>query len=196
MTTLSYLVEAVRGEVELPGDSEFRLELLSLEMSRLLDVIAREIPARHEAGQVGTVGLRSLAGEVTKLASATNQATVELLPGPEVSIQASPAVMWRVLTNLVDNAVRAAGPAGRVEVAVAHRAGSGHAIVDVVDDGPGFGDGPPGTAALGLQVVTTLLDSCGGRLRVYAPRAGAHVRVEIPVRVPAGAGNGHPGTGG
>ncbi len=27
-----------------PGDAGFRLELLSLEMSRLLDVIAQEIP--------------------------------------------------------------------------------------------------------------------------------------------------------
>lgn len=41
MTTLSYLVEAVRGDVELPGDAESRLELLSLEMSRLLDIIAQ-----------------------------------------------------------------------------------------------------------------------------------------------------------
>jgi hypothetical protein len=46
MTTLSYLVEAVRGDVDLPGDAGNRLELLSLEMSRLLDIIAQEIPAR------------------------------------------------------------------------------------------------------------------------------------------------------
>ena len=44
MTTLSYLVEAVRGDVKLPGDAGSRLELLSLEMSRLLDIIAQEIP--------------------------------------------------------------------------------------------------------------------------------------------------------
>ncbi len=46
MTTLSYLVEAVRGDVDLPGDAGNWLELLSLEMSRLLDIIAEEIPAR------------------------------------------------------------------------------------------------------------------------------------------------------
>ena len=40
MTTLSYLVEAVRGDVDLPEDAGYRLELLSLEMSRLLDIIA------------------------------------------------------------------------------------------------------------------------------------------------------------
>src|SRR3981081_1285573 len=63
MTTLSYLVEAVRGDTELPGDAGVRLELLSLEMSRLLDIVAREIPGRPEAGEVTTVGLRSLAGQ-------------------------------------------------------------------------------------------------------------------------------------
>ena len=45
MTTLSYLVEAVRGDLDMPGDADMRLELLSLEMSRLLDVIATEMPA-------------------------------------------------------------------------------------------------------------------------------------------------------
>ncbi len=70
MTTLSYLVEAVRGDAELPGDAGFRLELLSLEMSRLLDVIAQEIPgpAEETPASVTEVSLRSLAGQVTQLA--------------------------------------------------------------------------------------------------------------------------------
>ena len=51
MTTLSYLVEAVRGDVDLPEDAGFRLELLSLEMTRLLDVIAHEIPGREDASR-------------------------------------------------------------------------------------------------------------------------------------------------
>ena len=44
VTTLSYLVEAVRGDVSLPADSGYRLELLSLEMSRL----QRHHPPRAE----------------------------------------------------------------------------------------------------------------------------------------------------
>src|SRR5712692_242837 len=68
MTTLSYLVEAVRGDLDLPGDAGARLELLSLEMSRLLDIIAQEIPAPAGVPAVAEVELRSLAGQVTQLA--------------------------------------------------------------------------------------------------------------------------------
>ena len=180
MTTLSYLVEAVRGDVELPGDAESRLELLSLEMSRLLDIIAQEIPAPAGVPAVAEVELRSLAGQVTQLAGIAHETSVILEPGPEVTVEASPALLWRVLTNVVDNAARAAGAFGRVGVTVSSR--SDRAAVDVIDDGPGFGQGPPGVASLGLGVVTTLLESCGGTLEIRAPEAGgAHVRVIVPV---------------
>ena len=46
MTTLSYLVEAVRGDIDLPADAGYRLELLSLEMSRLRDIIRHGDPGR------------------------------------------------------------------------------------------------------------------------------------------------------
>ncbi len=186
MTTLSYLVEAVRGDLDMPGDAGIRLELLSLEMSRLLDVIATEMPGRQdEAAAVGPVGLRALAGQVTRLARVAHETEVRLQPGPEVSIEASPAVLWRVLTNVVDNAARAAGPDGHVDVAVSPLPGRGGAAIDVTDDGPGFGNGPPGTAALGLSVVTALLESCGGRMEVRAPDGrGASVRIVVPARPP------------
>jgi signal transduction histidine kinase len=193
MTTLSYLVEAVRGDVDLPGDAGNRLELLSLEMSRLLDIIAQEIPGRAGVPASAQVELRSLAGQVTQLARIAHETAVILEPGPEVTVEASPALLWRVLTNVVDNAARAAGAYGRVGVAVS--AQDDRARLDVIDDGPGFGHGPPGAASLGLGVVTTLLESCGGTLEIRAPAAGgAHVRIVVPVRpLPAGAvpgGNG------
>jgi signal transduction histidine kinase len=181
MTTLSYLVEAVRGDVELPGDAGSRLELLSLEMSRLLDIIAQEIPAPAGVPAVAEVELRSLAGQVTQLARIAHETSVILEPGPEVTVEASPALLWRVLTNVVDNAARAAGAFGRVGVAVS--AQGDQAMLDVIDDGPGFGQGPPGAASLGLGVVTTLLESCGGTLEIRAPEAGgAQVRIIVPVQ--------------
>jgi len=188
MTTLSYLVEAVRGDVDLPEDAGFRLELLSLEMTRLLDVIAHEIPGREDAAAVGEVSLRSLAGQVTQLARVAHEAGVTLRPGPEVQVMASPVLLWRVLTNGVDNAARAAGPGGRVEISVAMLAEPPpRAVLEVLDNGPGFGHGPPGAASLGLGVVTSLLESCGGRLDVQAPAGGgALVRIVIPAGVSPG----------
>jgi signal transduction histidine kinase len=186
MTTLSYLVEAVRGDVDLPGDAGSRLELLSLEMSRLLDIIAQEIPARAAVPASAQVELRSLAGQVTQLARIAHETEVILEPGPELTVEASPALLWRVLTNVVDNAARAAGAYGRVGVTVSAR--GDRALVDVIDDGPGFGHGPPGAASLGLGVVTTLLESCGGTLEIRAPASGgAHVRIAVPLQpLPAG----------
>ena len=186
MTTLSYLVEAVRGDADLPGDAGNRLDLLSLEMSRLLDIIAEEIPSRAGVPASAPVELRSLAGQVTQLARIAHETSVVLEPGPEVTVEASPALLWRVLTNVVDNAARAAGAYGRVGVTVS--AQGEQAMLDVIDDGPGFGQGPPGAASLGLSVVTTLLESCGGVLEIRAPASGgAHVRIVVPVRpLPAG----------
>ncbi len=182
MTTLSYLVEAVRGDVDLPEDAGFRLELLSLEMTRLLDIIAHEIPGRDDAAAVGEVSLRSLAGQVTQLARIAHQADVMLRPGPEAQVTASPVLLWRVLTNVVDNAARAAGPAGRVEITVGMLSDTPpRALLQVQDNGPGFGQGSPGAASLGLGVVTTLLESCGGSIEVRAPaEGGAVVRIVIP----------------
>jgi signal transduction histidine kinase len=182
MTTLSYLVEAVRGDVELPGDAGTRLELLSLEMSRLMDIIAHEIPGGAGVPAVAEVGLRSLAGQVTQLARIAHETSVVLEPGPEVTVEASPALLWRVLTNVVDNAARAAGPAGRVEITVGMLDNAPpRAFLQVQDNGPGFGHGSPGAASLGLGVVTTLLESCGGSIEVQAPAdGGALVRIVIP----------------
>jgi signal transduction histidine kinase len=186
LTTLSYLVEAVRGDVDLPGDAGTRLDLLSLEMSRVLEVIAQQVPGRQdEAAAIGPVDLRSLAGQVTQLARVARETALRLRPGPEVSIEASPALLWRVLTNLVDNAARAAGPGGHVEVAVEPLPGGAGAAIEVIDDGPGFGHGPPGTAALGLGVVTTLLESGGGRLDIRdADGGGTWARVVLPGHPP------------
>jgi signal transduction histidine kinase len=186
MTTLSYLVEAVRGDVVLPDDSGFRMELLSMEMTRMLDIIASEIPDSHQVEEVGAINLGALAGQVTELAGFAHEASVTLLPGPLVGVEASAALLWRVVTNVVDNAARAAGPDGKVEVAVHEEQGQGQGpegVIEVTDDGPGFGNGPPGTASLGLGVVSSLLESCGGRIEVQAPETGgARVRLVIPVR--------------
>src|ERR1035438_8360108 len=186
MTTLSDLWGARPGDVVLPDDSGFRMELLSVEMARMLEIIASEVPDARTAEDVGAINLGALTGQVTQLAGFAHEASVTLLPGPLVGVEASPALLWRVVTNVVDNAARAAGPKGRVEVEVREeqgRAQGPEAVIEVTDDGPGFGSGPPGTASLGLGVVSSLLESCGGRIEVQEPEAGGtRVRIVIPVR--------------
>jgi signal transduction histidine kinase len=94
-----------------------------------------------------------------------------------------------VLSNVVDNAARAAGPGGRVTVAIRQ---DGTPLVDVTDDGPGFGLGPKGTASLGLGVVRSLLEACGGSLAVGSPPGGG-TTVQVTLPGAAAAADGHRG---
>jgi signal transduction histidine kinase len=180
ITTLSCLVEAVRQDASLHDDSGYRLELLSLEMSRLIDIINHGLNG-DAAGAAEPVAIRELVTQLTALAQHAYPAKVTLVPGPDVAATVNPLVLWRVLSNVMDNAARAAGSAGSVTVAVRQDA---EAIIEVTDDGPGFGDGPPGIASLGLLVVTSLLESCGGSVTVDSPPgAGTTVRVRVPAEV-------------
>jgi signal transduction histidine kinase len=181
ITTLSYLVEAVRGDKSLPDDSAYRLELVALEMSRLLELIDQGLNG-DIGGGAETVSVRGLAAQLTNLADAAYPADVTLLPGADLTATINPLLLWRVLSNLVDNAARAAGRGGRVTLAARLDGGPhGGPVIEVSDDGPGFGAGPPGTASLGLGVVRSLLEACGGSLTVQPPRGrGTTVRILLP----------------
>lgn len=85
----------------------------------------------------------------------------------------------RALTNLVDNAVRAAGRKGRVLVTV-RPAGGGHVHVAVEDDGPGFGRVQLGNR-LGLTVVAQAALAAGGTIEIGVGAAGG-VRVTMHLR--------------
>jgi signal transduction histidine kinase len=188
MTALSYLVEAVRGDVTLPGESSSRLELLSLEVSRLLDIIGEGLGDTGVAGRAEPVELRAMAAQLARLAALAHGTDVALLPGPELTATVNPVLLWRVLANVVDNAARAAGPGGSVSLEIQQGTMT---IIDVADDGPGFGAGPPGTGSFGLEVITTLLEACGGSLEVDSPPGGgARVRVTVPTEARAAARDG------
>jgi signal transduction histidine kinase len=183
ITAMSLLVDAVWEDRGLSARTRARLQLLGQELARLRDIVAQEMAERSVGG---AVSLRPLAAELTQLADAASAASVVLWPGPDVTAEASPELVWRVLSNVVGNAARAAGAAGLVTVEIGQDA---MATIDVTDDGPGFGNGPQGRASLGLRVVTSLLASCGGTLEIYPPGpAGAHVRIALPRSPGTGTG--------
>jgi K+-sensing histidine kinase KdpD len=145
----------------------------------LFAVISHWLNVRDGADRSdGEVDVRALAREVVQLAEVEHGVTVELVPGPDVLIPVSTEVVWRVLTNVVDNAARAAGPGGQVEVSVGRDT---EVVVEVRDTGPGFDGVPEGTT--GLRVVTSLLDSVGGRFEVVPDRTDrTTVRAVFPPR--------------
>lgn len=89
-----------------------------------------------------------------------------------------PVLVHRALDNMIDNAGRAAGESGDVVVQVG--AAADEAWVEVVDDGPGFGEIEHGTGQ-GLSVVSTTARANGGRLEISSgPGPGTTVRLVFP----------------
>jgi len=177
MMTLSLLAETVRSDSTLSDSSRQRMELVMQEMFRIVDIIADCSLAAPPAPGGGTalMDIRQLAEEIAQLAEGAYQATVIVRPGGPAVLRVRPTLLWRVLANLVDNAVRAAGPDGQVEVSIEQGRDT---VIEVTDNGPGFGSGPHGTSGLGMTVVRQLLEAEGGRLEVgAAPGGGTRVRV-------------------
>lgn len=85
--------------------------------------------------------------------------------------------LWRAVRNILDNACRVA--AERVHVTVTCE--DGWAVVQVDDDGPGFGKGAAGLASLGLGIVHDLVRGYGGGLEIRrGALGGARVRILLP----------------
>jgi signal transduction histidine kinase len=108
------------------------------------------------------------------------QGTVlEVSDAPGVPMVEAPAIgLRRAVTNVVNNAVRAAGPDGHVLVRVFSADGS--VVVEVVDDGPGFGDIPTENG-LGLRITEDVLVSIGGHVAVSpSVSGGSCVRLSLP----------------
>jgi signal transduction histidine kinase len=93
-------------------------------------------------------------------------------------------VLRRIVGNVVDNAVRAAGPHGHVELGIAVR--DQHVVIEVTDDGPGFGRIEANTGR-GLSITRRLLESCHGcSIEITeAPRGGVNVNISLPIGVGA-----------
>jgi signal transduction histidine kinase len=104
-------------------------------------------------------------------------------------------VIGQVLDALIDNAVKFAGSAATVTIAVDPPAG-GWVELHVVDDGPGLPDADLAVAArpfwrdpghgdrpgsgLGLAIVATLVEACGGSMDLSAATPhGLHVRLRL-----------------
>jgi signal transduction histidine kinase len=93
-------------------------------------------------------------------------------------------VLRRIVGNVVDNAVRAAGSDGHVELGIAIR--DQQVVIEVRDDGPGFGRVEANTGR-GLSITRRLLEGCQGcsiEIR-QAPQGGVTVSISLPLAVTA-----------
>lgn len=104
-----------------------------------------------------------------------------------------PVMIRRAIDNMIDNAVRAAGELGTVQVRVG--CDLVDAWVEVGDNGPGFGQIEHGTGQ-GMSVVTSAARSSGGHLTIASgPGPGTTVRLSFPRSDTRAAGEAEPAVG-
>ena len=91
--------------------------------------------------------------------------------------------LWRALRNVVDNAIRVAGPTGHVQVSVTSE--PDWIVTQIDDDGPGFGAGSSGLASLGLGIVQDFVAEHGGSLEIRRSELGGGcVRIMLRAATP------------
>lgn len=157
-----------------------RLALIRQQFEAIAEVLdVEQAPTRR----IGGVNLTQLAGECADVVRLTYRAPVIFERPARVVVDGDQALLRRAVGNLLDNACRAAGGTGHVQLRVDVR--DGEAYVEVSDDGPGFGDVTAGTGH-GLRVVAAAARAYGGRLEISSViGTGTTVRLCLPGRHPA-----------
>lgn len=168
---------------ETTGDAAVRqaLDRIEDQATFLADMVRQVV--EEPAGPVPVV-VGEVVGNVVRAAQLTAKARLEYHASPDDAFDiamADATRLHRAVANLVDNAVRAAGPGGLVRVRVT----ADDAVeVLVEDDGPGFGHVPGGTG-LGLAIVREVADELGGVLQLGSSAlGGALARLRIPTMSP------------
>lgn len=173
--------------------------------SRLVDDLLAV--ARLDVGQqtapVPTCITMVAGEELSRIAVSHQDMRLDLL-GPQVQVLMDPAALQGILRNLLDNAARAAGPAGAIRVTV-HQGNP--VLLDVADSGPGVPDadrervfdrlvrldagrsrGADGGSGLGLAIARAHARAGGGELICLPqgadqepnPLGGATFRLVLP----------------
>lgn len=190
------LVEAVTDAL---GDVD-RLTRLTDDLLLLATADAIDTPVRREP-----VRIDSLVSEVVEqvrrgnLASGVPAAALDVEPTGPLLATVDAGDIARVVTNLLDNALRYAPADSCIGVRLRASEHPPTVVLDVTDAGPGFpqaflphaferfrradaarSDGPGGTG-LGLSIVASLVHKHGGTVSAHnRPSGGAHVQVRLP----------------
>ena len=173
IAVMNYLVHAVLDDESISHAARDLVELVGQQAARLSTLIERTF---SQDTHTESVAVRPLLRQLVAQSRAAEGARVVLADGPPVELCIDPTILWRILANILGNAIRAAGSDGTVEVTAT--AGENQVMIDIADDGPGFGAGPPGKASLGLTTVAELTKACGAETRIHS-REPAGTRIEL-----------------
>lgn len=187
-----YLREAPPGERE-PVDVAIRqLGLTEMHLQQFLRLGRAENPEKFavEIGDLIRSAMETLSPrcrhfgiEITVTASETTQ-----------QINADREAMVQVLVNLIDNAITACGPGGRIEIA-SSSLGETACMIEILDTGPGppaeiaqalfepFVTGQRDGIGLGLAIAHRIITDHGGRVQWDRVEQQTRFRVTLPLHL-------------
>jgi signal transduction histidine kinase len=193
---------ALRPEAQ-PGDQRTALETVSVAAADLA-LLTADLLTLAQAddatvpGEKNEFDLSVVVAERLSLRAAGSTAhAAQVVFAPDLVVNGRPEQVGRIVDNLVDNAFRYGGAS--VHVTIVTRAIDRHAVLEVVDNGPGIAVGdqahvfepffrvrsdagaPPGTG-LGLAIASALAKRNRGQLSVASqPGRGAAFRLTLPL---------------
>jgi two-component system, NtrC family, sensor histidine kinase GlrK len=177
----------------------------SIKLQRLIEELLDYQRALHAAAALAPrqLALDALVREVARGHELAAQAKGQsmALELERVQVNADPDKLRSIVDNLIGNAVKFTPAGGKMSVHA--RAHGDHALIDVIDSGPGvpeeerdsifdsFFRGRAKASArvegsgLGLAIAREFVEAHGGRISVLAEARGAHFRVALPRRLAA-----------
>jgi signal transduction histidine kinase len=157
-------------------------------LRRIVDAFARF--ARLPEPQPVPVDLNQVVTAAVNLHQKDAGARLRFVPAPSpMTITLDPQLFGEALTNLLKNALEAAGPNGAVNVLV--RSADGGCTIEIEDSGPGFPEdllkhGPRpyfttkrGGTGLGLVISQRIITDAGGELTLSNTSTGAKATITL-----------------
>jgi signal transduction histidine kinase len=165
------------GDDDLPEAVQHRLALLREQLTVVSSLLTAQL-ADH-APPRGRTDLAELVRQSARTVSVAHDVAIEVRTKGRPGVQAEPSALQRAVVNVLTNAARASID-GPVIVRVRHERGT--ALVEVDDDGPGFGEIESGPG-LGLRQARHAVQSLRGRLDIgRSSRGGVVVRMVVPAQ--------------
>lgn len=174
------LAGATLTEPDLPKAARARLEQIIRQAEWLADMVQDCLQADQPDESDAGADLARVVSETMAAGCVGSPVRVNVVwPTEPVHASVHPVVIRRVMANVLDNAIRAAGPSGSVTIEI--RSQDDRALVVVDDSGPGFGRIQAGLG-LGLRAAARNVASYGGRLECgCAPLGGLRVSLWLPL---------------
>ena len=183
VATMRATAEAALADPGLEAQVRRRLEQIAGQAEWLADMIHDCMGTERERGGEGTsnpaANLLQVINEAVAACRLTwpGDVSVTSPPGP-VPCALHPVVLRRVISNVLSNAARAAGPSGVVTIEV--NRGHEMSVVTVDDSGPGFGM-IPSRYGIGLAEAARNITARGGKLDCSrSAHGGARVTLWLP----------------